>query len=56
MSLPADLVDEVTAAKASADSGSPALDQLALADLLASGDYDRHIARARQVYRHRRDR
>jgi GntR family transcriptional regulator/MocR family aminotransferase len=55
MSLPADLVDEVRAAKAAADSGSPALEQLALADLLSSGEYDRHVARARQAYRRRRD-
>jgi GntR family transcriptional regulator/MocR family aminotransferase len=26
-----------------------------MAELLASGDYDRHVARARQVYRRRRD-
>jgi GntR family transcriptional regulator/MocR family aminotransferase len=56
MSLPPDMVDEVRAAKAAADSGSPAIDQLALADLLASGAYDRVIARARHVYRRRRDR
>jgi GntR family transcriptional regulator / MocR family aminotransferase len=55
MSLPADLVDEVKQAKSAADSGSPALEQLAMAELLASGDYDRHVARARQVYRRRRD-
>jgi GntR family transcriptional regulator/MocR family aminotransferase len=55
MSLPAELVDEVKAEKAALDSGSPVLEQLALADLIASGDYDRHVARARQVYRHRRD-
>ncbi len=56
MSVPADLIEDVTAAKAMADSGSPSLEQLALADLLASGEYDRHIARARAVYRSRRDR
>ncbi|MGH2474889.1 MAG: aminotransferase class I/II-fold pyridoxal phosphate-dependent enzyme, partial [Candidatus Limnocylindrales bacterium] len=56
MSVPADLIDAVTAAKAMADSGSPSLEQLALADLLASGEYDRHIARSRQAYRQRRDR
>jgi GntR family transcriptional regulator / MocR family aminotransferase len=55
MSLPADLVDEVKSAKSAADAGSPALEQLAMAELLASGDYDRHVARARQVYRRRRD-
>jgi GntR family transcriptional regulator/MocR family aminotransferase len=55
MSLPAGLVDEVRAAKAAADSGSPAIDQLALATMLETGDYDRYVARARQVYRRRRD-
>jgi GntR family transcriptional regulator/MocR family aminotransferase len=55
MSLPAGLVDEVRAAKAAADSGSPALDQLAFANLLVTGDYDRYVGRARQVYRRRRD-
>jgi len=56
MSLPAGMVDEVRAAKAAADSGSPAIEQLVLADLIASGEYDRHVARARHVYRRRRDR
>jgi GntR family transcriptional regulator/MocR family aminotransferase len=55
MSLPDELIDEVRAAKAAQDSGSPALEQLALAELIASGDYDRHVARARHVYRQRRD-
>ena len=32
-----------------------ALDQLALAELLASGAYDRHVRRMRQRYRRRRD-
>jgi GntR family transcriptional regulator/MocR family aminotransferase len=56
MSLPADLVAEVRTAKAAVDSGSPALDQLALADMLKTGEYDRQIARARHEYRRRRDR
>jgi GntR family transcriptional regulator/MocR family aminotransferase len=43
------------ARKSSADSGSPAIDQLALAHLLASGEYERHIAAARRAYRRRRD-
>jgi GntR family transcriptional regulator/MocR family aminotransferase len=55
MSLPDELVEEVRAAKAAQDSGSPALEQLALAKLIDSGDYDRHVARARHVYRQRRD-
>ena len=55
MSLPDTLIDEVRAAKAAQDSGSPSIEQLALAALIESGDYDRHVARARHVYRQRRD-
>jgi GntR family transcriptional regulator/MocR family aminotransferase len=55
MSVPVDLVAEIKAEKSALDSGSPTLEQLALADLLASGEYDRHVARARGVYRQRRD-
>lgn len=36
--------------------GPSALDQLTLAELIASGGYDRHIRRARLAYRRRRDR
>jgi GntR family transcriptional regulator / MocR family aminotransferase len=54
--LPPDLVDEVAAAKALADRGTGAIDQLTLAELIASGAYDRHVRRARLVYRRRRDR
>jgi GntR family transcriptional regulator / MocR family aminotransferase len=56
MSVPADLFDPIVAAKGSADSGSPALDQLALAQLLVDGEYERHVARMRHTYRARRDR
>ncbi len=55
VSLPSDLVDEVRACKGAADSGSPAIDQLALADLISTGEYDRQVGRARQLYRRRRD-
>ena len=55
MSVPVDLVAEIMAEKSALDSGSPTLEQLAFADLLASGEYDRHVARVRQVYRRRRD-
>jgi GntR family transcriptional regulator/MocR family aminotransferase len=55
MSLPDDLVAEVTLCKGLCDSGSPAMDQLALAELMTSGGYDRHVVRARHVYRRRRD-
>ena len=56
ISLPAHLVDDVRARKTATDSGSPSLDQLALAGLLNGGEYERHVARMRHVYRRRRDR
>ena len=56
MSLPADLVEKVRIRRVISDSGSPAIDQLALADLLATGGYERHVVRARHEYRYRRDR
>ena len=43
------------AAKALADRGSPVLDQLAFADFLARGEFDRHLRRMRPLYRRRRD-
>ncbi|SNS95501.1 GntR family transcriptional regulator / MocR family aminotransferase [Asanoa hainanensis] len=52
---PAWLVDELAAAKVRADRGSSAVDQLALADFLAHGEFDRHLRRMRPVYRRRRD-
>ena len=54
--LPAHLVDEVVAAKALADRGTGAIDQLTLAEFIVSGAYDRHVRRARIIYRRRRDR
>jgi GntR family transcriptional regulator/MocR family aminotransferase len=56
MSLPLDLVEEVRMQKLLADGGSPAIDQLALADLLSTGAYERHVVRVRHEYRRRRDR
>ena len=55
ISAPAELVTDLLARKSAADSGSPAIDQLALADLLVTGEYERHIVRARHAYRRRRD-
>jgi GntR family transcriptional regulator/MocR family aminotransferase len=52
---PLDLVDALVANKRLVDDFSPTLEQLALADLLRQGEYDRHIRRAREVYRRRRD-
>ena len=53
---PSALADDVERAKRLLDDFSPALDQLALAQLLTSGEYARHLRRARTVYRNRRDR
>jgi GntR family transcriptional regulator/MocR family aminotransferase len=54
--LPAGLVDEVVAVKAAAGQLSSSLDQLTLAEFIASGAYDRQVRRVRLVYRRRRDR
>ena len=54
--VPAHLVDDVVRTKHLLDQFSPSLDQLTLADFLTHGDYDRHVRRARGVYRARRDR
>jgi GntR family transcriptional regulator / MocR family aminotransferase len=53
---PDDLLDELEKVKRLADDFSPALDQLAFAELLRSGAYVRHLRRARAAYRRRRDR
>jgi GntR family transcriptional regulator/MocR family aminotransferase len=50
--LPDRLLEPVLHAKLNP---SPALEQLALAELLAAGGYDRHVRRMRQRYRRRRD-
>jgi GntR family transcriptional regulator / MocR family aminotransferase len=52
---PARLARPLAEAKIAADRGSPALEQLALADLIARGEFDRHLRRMRPVYRRRRD-
>ncbi|TDD71504.1 PLP-dependent aminotransferase family protein [Actinomadura darangshiensis] len=56
MVLPGHLVDDVLAAKGEREAWAGVLDQLTLADFIASGSYDRHVRRMRQRYRARRDR
>ncbi|WP_405738000.1 PLP-dependent aminotransferase family protein [Streptomyces sp. NBC_00028] len=56
MVLPERYVDDVLAAKGEREAWASVLDQLALADFLVSGAYDRHVRRMRQRYRSRRDR
>jgi DNA-binding transcriptional MocR family regulator len=53
--MPGHLAEPMAAAKIAADRGSPALEQLALADLIIRGEFDRHLRRMRPVYRRRRD-
>jgi GntR family transcriptional regulator/MocR family aminotransferase len=52
---PADVADDVAKAKLQADRGSAAFEQLAFADFLERGVFDRHLRRTRQIYRRRRD-
>jgi GntR family transcriptional regulator/MocR family aminotransferase len=54
--LPARLLDPFVAAKLVTDLHGSSLDELALAELINSGGYDRHVRRARLLYRRRRDR
>ncbi len=53
--LPDRLHDQVLAAKGLRESWASALDQLALADFIECGAYDRHVRRMRLRYRDRRD-
>jgi GntR family transcriptional regulator/MocR family aminotransferase len=55
MVLPARLRDAVMGQKLLCDHGLPNVEQMALAELLESGDYDRHLRQARRRYRTRRD-
>jgi GntR family transcriptional regulator/MocR family aminotransferase len=52
---PAEFLPDLLRAKKVADDGSPVPEQLALADFIARGEYDRHLRRMRGVYRRRRD-
>ncbi len=55
MVLPESLVGEVAETKGAVDWTSSAPDQLAFAEFLASGAYDRHVRAMRLRYRRRRD-
>jgi len=54
--LPGWLVADVVEAKSLSDRHGSGLDELTLAEFIASGGYDRHVRRARLRYRRRRDR
>jgi GntR family transcriptional regulator/MocR family aminotransferase len=53
--MPSHLAGPMSEAKIAADRGSPALEQLALADFITRGEFDRHLRRMRPIYRRRRD-
>src|SRR5207244_1864777 len=53
--LPPGLVGLVAEERRLTDHGAPTLDQLALARLITSGAYDRHLRQARRRYRARRE-
>lgn len=53
--LPHHLVGPLVAAKRLWDSGTPMLEQAALAEFMRSGEFERHIRRSRRIYRARRD-
>ncbi|WP_192809474.1 MocR-like pyridoxine biosynthesis transcription factor PdxR [Actinomadura rudentiformis] len=52
---PPHLTEAIAEAKLLADRGSPAIEQLAFADFLLRGEFDRHLRRMRPLYRRRRD-
>ncbi|WP_034091827.1 PLP-dependent aminotransferase family protein [Streptacidiphilus albus] len=54
MLCPPELVGSVATHKHVSDRGTPTLDQLALAHLIESGRFDRHLRRVRSTYAHRR--
>ena len=55
MVVPSGLVRAIGEAKIAADRGSPALEQLALAEFIERNELDRHLRRTRAIYRKRRD-
>ena len=52
--LPAELAPLAVAARTMADGGGPRIDEWALADFIAGGNFDRHVRAARQRYRGKR--
>ena len=52
---PQAIAAELAKLKQRVDGGSPALDQLALAEFLDTGEMDRHLRKMRPIYRLRRD-
>ncbi|HET6436815.1 MAG TPA: PLP-dependent aminotransferase family protein [Anaeromyxobacter sp.] len=55
LALPSPWARRVASLKALADGQAPVLDQLAMAELIRSGAFERHLRRAGKEYRRRRD-
>ena len=55
LSLPGSLIGTFRAAKDDLDRCTGVMEQLAFAELIASGAFDQHVRRMRTRYRHRRD-
>jgi GntR family transcriptional regulator / MocR family aminotransferase len=53
--MPGEAVAAATIARGMLDGGGPRLEELALADLIASGAFDRHVRAARARYREKRE-
>lgn len=53
--VPPGWVDRMVVAKRTADAGTAVIDQLALAEIIANGVYERHVRKMRISYRQRRD-
>lgn len=53
--LPRGLIDPILSLKGNHDFGSSNFNQQLLEQALASGDYDRHVARLREIYGRKRD-
>ena len=55
LSLPGSVAGTFRAAKEDLDRSTGIIEQLTLAELIASGSFDQHVRRMRASYRHRRD-
>lgn len=53
--VPPEFIDDVLAIKAMASEGGQHFEQLVVANLIASGEYDHHLRRLRKIYLERRD-
>jgi GntR family transcriptional regulator / MocR family aminotransferase len=53
--LPSHLVGDAVTLRAAADGGGPRIEELALAELIAGGGFDRHLRAARNRYRVKRE-